>query len=145
MTDEEVLNIADNCEEYHPKDPFGNDVNWIDFEIMLDHFDEFQQIENGHADRNYKVGSAENFDVDLRGQLAAKIGKGHAKADKEKRDYERTLKRHQSRQLKGSDWKVDSEEEEDQDFMQIEFVDHQAFEQAGNAAGGGATSRAMAY
>jgi len=38
MTAEEVLDIQDHKEDYNPKDPFGNDVNWVDFEIIMEHF-----------------------------------------------------------------------------------------------------------
>ena len=82
--------------------------------------------------------------MDYRKQLQAKIDKTQGKLDKDKRDYEKTLKRHQSKHLKGDDWKDDLEEEEDQDCMIIEFVDRQEFNQANNANGGGDTKRVMA-
>lgn len=108
-------------------------------------------MENDHTDKNYKTGSAENFDMDFRDQLEAKIDKTRSKLEKDKRDYERTRKRHEDLKdhLKGNDGRVDSEEE-DQDFIDgqmpihIEFVDHQEFDQ-NDANGGGDTKRVMAY
>ena len=65
MTEEEVKDLENNKDDYIFKDPYGNEITWTDYNIVMDLL-QYKKDKNDYSDKHFKKGSLENWDMEYR-------------------------------------------------------------------------------